>query len=498
MTSVEGGLPPASPWLDSSAGRLRPWGEAPLFKRGHSLRQMTVTLSTEVQAKAAEDAVDLMLGLLQSEHVRVLRYADEGPPPSALVESNRGKQIAEGWITFTPIDSPFVAGTATAAYEGSVTSTGAGISDILRLVERGMYTHAYPSDEQGRSQARADLIAEFAAEAAGTDLFVTRRPGVIGRHFSHASRGMTCVSPEAALPLVSLYLRTQGEYTIWRSPTGHGVVHTSRETYFKIAVFELLPSLVGWVTACGSSAPLIDVQGQSWLPLTVIRRLTRALHARDRIHAALLQPVDPSAQEDAAAELDILLSSLMAVFDVAARVAHLMAGLAIDRAHIAAWQKDDWRKSLAVSAPELAKVMTKASTGGDQLEILRQLRNSLHGEAPMALTVASKRQDPAPETWVGVRGREGQLLTDALARQGGAAAWGFRSMGSRSQAGTVDLACNVRVFVETLIPSMLSLLDQLLGLMPGVSGVTPDAGFDPRPDQFDSESGPKIRAQLGL
>src|SRR5207245_9563844 len=127
---------------------------------------------------------------------------------------------------------------------------------------------------------------------------------------------------------------------------------------------------------------------------SMFQRVQRALEARDAIHLALNQVQNNDTQQDALSNLDVVLVLLMGAVDVAARVAHRCLSLSTGE-HLAAWQKDSWLKKVKAAAPDLAKVVASGTSASQVLEILRLLRNSVHGAALQGLAAVGPGRNRA-------------------------------------------------------------------------------------------------------
>jgi hypothetical protein len=97
--------------------------------------------------------------------------------------------------------------------------------------------------DEARARRRADAIAAQAASAIGADIYVTRRPYLHAITWDLAS-GVLVATPDDVLPLISLYLRTQGEFITYRSFDGNATSKTTKGLFYWVGVREFLPA--GW------------------------------------------------------------------------------------------------------------------------------------------------------------------------------------------------------------------------------------------------------------
>lgn len=459
------------------------------------MRTAIVTVDSAILDEVRDPRVELLLGLLaDSSLIKSLRYGDDGPPPDVERTESLLGTAATGWITFVPTDGQFCPGIVlTTDGNGCVSQTVAGSSDALALAEgygKPLYGASLGAERERR---RADAIAGFAAEAADSDLFITRRKLLLDQPFP-LTRGLASAEPEKALPIVGLYLRTQEEFIVARDPAGRFAHTYNRGLFYWVAARDQLPAGWRWMSACVHADKDNTL---TWLAGSLHQRVQRALKARDRVHAALLVPQQNDTAEEALAELDVMLVSLMGAFDAAARVAHLVLGLAPDSIYKAAWQKQRWRRQWSILAPELDLAVTAGSVGHDVLAVLRSLRNTVHGEALQPLAISESSISRREDTLVGLPVRERQVVLDSLDRLGGAATWGVRDlMQDRSHA-------DIRVLVEHLLPASILVLNELLRLTP-----VERLGVDTSGDAFSEPTGSdspfaeqirlRIRWQLGL
>jgi hypothetical protein len=217
-------------------------------------RKLVVLIDAELRDKLASEqswTPELILaGFLALDHLMVWRYADGGPPAS-LPRRDYGLwgQAVEGWVVArTEPESPFggieyaTAHGVTRAVmnQGRVDYAGADIAS---------QAYAALAPEEAAQRRAADATAAAVAEALGADLFITERaylyePSVL------LGRGVTVCRPQDALPLVSFYMRSQGEYVIWRGVDGTGNSIMNEGLYFWVGTRELLPEAWRWYTAC--------------------------------------------------------------------------------------------------------------------------------------------------------------------------------------------------------------------------------------------------------
>ena len=467
--------------------------KSPVFSFSAIARPMTVVVSSEVlEIAGAAGRMDLLMGLLQQQSIRMYRYADDGPPIENAKLDGWGVPVAPDWITFVEADESLGAhavGGAHLTLDGKQTSALVGGRDLLNLATTSGQT-LYPDQDSDylERRAKADVTAALVASAANADLFITTRPLCVGQRGIRPG-GVLTLLPDDAIPIVSLYLRCGGIFLL------DGVTRTNRGPFWWVGARELLPAGWDWMTACVYQSVGTDDESLSLLAGSAHTRVARALQARDAIHAALLVPQDNDTGDIQAEQFEVLLVSLMGALDAAARVAHFAIGLPSSTAWQAKWQGKDWVKELGSEAPNLwAAVMSPDAI--TCLEIVRRLRNSVHGEALRATAVSRsiwKRDD----TLIALPRGDADALRVIMEASGGEESWGVRPplMPGRLY---VDLA----VLVERLMPGVLQTLNTIFK-------ETPLARFDrvewssiergaPSDNVWHPDIRRNVRWQLGL
>ena len=428
--------------------------------------------------------------------MEVFQIGDEGPPPDADWRSSApGTAYVPGWITLGEPnpetgDVPLVQATS----DTRRISRRALIGNAPEIAESDPNSTAY--SERGETEAAAqrvrDVRALEAAQEVEADLFITERPYLHTFEWRFA-RHVVIATPSQALPLVSLYLRRQGVFLTDRSPDGSFTSEINRGLFYWIGARDLLPAGWRWFSACIQAAGEQD--DLVYLGQSLFQRVQRALQDRDAALWALNQPQNNDTADDALGSLDNVLLGLMAAVDVTARIAHRVLELEAGE-YTAGWQRKGWLKSVKKEAPDLATVVAKGSSGANILEVLRLLRNSIHGAALQPLAV-STRPSQRDATLVGLPPADAQNLVGAMDALGGRSAFGLRTLlpdRVHADPGTLLDA----IFVRTV-----ALLDQLVRMTPveRLAGRTPLSG-DPTPPPDDAIFGDQqrksIRLQLGL
>ena len=395
------------------------------------------------QAPATER--QLLTELLVHELVRLIKYADDGPPPAAL-----GK---DGWATDWAIVEPTTVPNMSWAVKISTTPDSQARASIFGnwpdAAEADHRSPAYshlPAEEAARRRRTDAIAAQVAAQAVGADIYVTERP------YLHAvtwelARGVVICSPLEALAVLGLYFRTQGVFPVAQRYS------FNRGLFYWVGMRELLPEAWRWFGSCVNHSLKTKDHGLMVLSGSLLQRVDRALETRDEIHLALNQPQDHDTQESALSNLDVVLILLMAAVDVAARVAHRILGLSAEE-YRAAWQSSKWRDQVRSSAPNLAAVVDTGSRGEAVLSILRLLRNSVHGTALQGMAFQSELR--SRENFVVLPEADREDVRLAMEKLGGLGVWGL---------GTPwrdRLHLDAAVFADRLMIEVVAFLNDLM------------------------------------
>jgi hypothetical protein len=322
-----------------------------------------------------------------------------------------------------------------------------------------MTTTAYRDLDGGAAvdQRARDALAAEVAQAVGADIFITERP-YLSETQAAIGQGVVICRTAEALALVSLYLRSQGEYVVLPAPDGTGGLSMNEGLYYLVGSVELLSQSWLWSHVCAQISQATGDETISELYGSLLRRLQRGLRTRDSLHRAcnLLQNNDTA--RTVLIELDSMLVSLMGAVDGTARVAHLVLKLP-GRPHAAAWQHDqNWLPKVAAQQPELAKLFDPGAAHHHTLTILRLLRNTVHGQ--MLRTTAIQGTARLQETAIRLPPADEAMIMTAMSDLGGREAWGVQT-GANGSA-LVDPAD----FVEQLFPHVLALLNATMERTP--------------------------------
>jgi hypothetical protein len=492
---------PRSPAWPESKGTQSP----PLFIGRSPLRKLVVLLDVDVVAGVDTDGWGkkwLLTSLLALELIDCLRYSSTGPPDDAArVRDTRVGEWVVGWAVLGEEDKTYRHWPLRWSVSDQSVTDGAILGNAPDVAAADDDTAAY-SEFDLRTAAecrRSDVIAALVAEAVGADLFITDRPYLYEARWS-LTPGVTFCRLDGALALVGLYQRAQGSFVISASLDGRGRYTMNRGLYYWVGTRELLPAGWRWFSACVQHATGSGDRSLIFLAQTVLQRVQRALQVRDAVHIALNKPQNNDTADEALAALDVTLLLLMGALDATARVLHRAVKLE-GKPSTAGWQFARWRKKVAHAAPAAAELFDGPTDHHHALTILRQLRNSIHGDALSALSVSRARH--RERTLAGLRVADHAKLVSAVEALGGASAWGIEE----AMAG--ELHADPGILLEQLLPRILAVLNAILdatpverlahvNLRPSDLGppVSPERGG--LPGSFDEINRQSIRWQLGL
>jgi hypothetical protein len=477
---------------------------ATVFSARPPLRRLRVVIDAALlDAAETTRAVDITLegllaGLVTHPYISLLRYADEGPPPHLPRVRDLFHEAVDGWLIALGPDAgnAMYGSRPIVAREAGRTSESAVGVDSMLVAEADDSTSVYAelSREESRRQRVADVLAAQAAQAAYADLFITERPYLHAATWKIAD-GVLFAHVGDALPLVSLYLRTQGEYYTWRSGDGSRSITMNRGLFYWVGVRELLPAGWRWFRACQQHAHEVQHDQTMFLAQSLFQRLQRALQARDEVHRWLNVPQNNDTADAAFSRLDEVLLLLMAASDVSARVAHAVLKLDPGGSYDAGWQRRRWRRLVKKVDPSLEAVVADGTSHHHTLTILRNLRNSVHGEAlvGLALREAGARQDAI---LVGLPHADGEQLVRAMDACGGREHWGIQ------QVLDDHYHADPGILVDQIFRAIVAFLDEVLEATPveRLDGVLLRDGDALPPDSgpFQQFSRSSIRWQLGL
>jgi len=461
-------------------------GQAPLIDPSkHPVRQLTVVLDGDVVNAQTPEAAYLRR-LLAESGAALWRYADAGPPDDerTLTNPHGGERYAPGWIE---LQHSGLAYSALLASEAGVTLASAwpGLQDISVAVRA--------LGGQGTDDEKlADVLAACGASAAHPDAFVTGRQRLLATS-STIARQARPYDVLDALSLVGLLLRSQDRYVVGTEGDHmFAIDEVNRGLFYFVAARGLTPAGWRWFSAC------VDSGDESLLLLaqSVLERVDRSLRLRDTLYQWLLLPQNNDSADEALAALDALMFTLHGAFDAAARVAHRVLGLRT-RMRDVGWHRQDWQGQVDKAGHHTLIDPVRAGTpGAALLQVIRSLRNTVHGEAVRTVAVHGSSTAGGVDTQLALPAEDVDFILAAIDAVGSRQAWGIRDfMQTR-------LLIQVPPFVEQIARPAYALLDELLRRTPVellIGGRDPSITEPPTSDEtFGPSRTRRILWQLGL
>lgn len=184
-------------------------------------------------------------------------------------------------------------------------------------------------------------------------------------------------SPVEAVKIVSLLLRTQGNYVVFMHP--NRVISVSRELFYWILTRRRLPQMWRYVDAC-FQAGRIRRDDTAEVANSILVRTMRTFEALDAIGMQFYQPQSSDAQDYMSYHFEYLLLLLGGIFDGMARIAHRAYNLKCQENHSGFYKENAFRKEL--SKHPNANSLYKAISGqkfSDLMKLIYELRNTIHG-----------------------------------------------------------------------------------------------------------------------
>lgn len=438
--------------LSSMLKPMKVQREDPLYKGSQVSRDLRVVIDSELMVEPlGESPSDTLAGLLWAPNISFHRYADQGAPDTAeTFKAPWGNPAPIGWVTIELVPEDDWINSHRVRWCNRDELTEAAIARDFYDVACQILREA---DIGEKTRHPEDALMVLAAQQIRADLVVTNRESILSTEIPLAD-GVTVVTPEDALGLVGHYLRSTGNFLVWRSQFGKVSVNKGR--FFSLAVRECLPAASRFRASC----LLIDHQrgdeALCHLAAAVLQRLARSMVQRDEVWKAINQVQDVDTAEDALTGLDSCLLFLMAAVDALARIAHVALELEGEH-HLVGWQKRDWLRQVARKKPELAELVSDSSKGYHVLVVLRLLRNGIHGEGLVPLAVSMEPR--VCETVVGLPARDAQRIVEAVDAIGNLDAWGLHEIvPGRMHADPSRL-------IEKLLPEVFSLMNALMKAM---------------------------------
>lgn len=464
-----------------------------LFEPSNGSRDLRVVVDEAGKPVEGENVRvrELLAGLVQAKGVHSFSF--DGRPRGEGDEDWLTNPIRarDGWVEVAEAE-PGAPYTHDVVYRRDGAVTASAISgDVARgelAVSEPTYARLEP--EVAARRRRADAVLLGAADAVGADLLITERPFLLGGHWFSSLQPMPCTAAEG-VALVSQFLRLRGTYPA--DATGaHGItLRFNRGLFFWVGTRALLPEGWRWFSHCVEAESGEQRQDLVVTAQSVFQRIQRSLVARDTLRWQLTLPQDNDVADDALSEVDRILVYLVGAFDAVARVSHRVLGLAGNE-YGAGWQKEGWLRRVGASAPDLAAAISPGSEAAHLFEVMRLMRNSVHGAGLQALGLArgmGRREGTGVSLPIG----ETERLLELLEARDWSDTWGLTEF----YEGRFYVA--PESFIEHLLRASLPVLNDLMRLTPVerlLDRPTASTGLPPTDGPF--AHGDNVLMQLGF
>jgi hypothetical protein len=311
-------------------------------------------------------------------------------------------------------------------------------------------------DRDQLDMQRLVALHHFADTSHRVDAFVTDDP-LVAAEFKSFPRARTL---SEGVALLGLALRARGDFSISRD--GGISTYLDDESFYKAAALSLLDGLEPWYRRAagaykaGRPKPFELLHG-------TMARIARVLRARDYVQIRLRSCDFESAWAELLFFFDALLVALSGALDTLARFVHDVYGLPEDEARRASWNRESWRKRLAVEDAPLAQAATRGELARVS-RIISLLRNRVH-EAPLSEEVHLEKGGTMSVGAGAIalpRHKDSLAMLDLVAKTGGHMAWGLRDR-PEFDAIMVDPG----IYAERAIRMVTSVIAQVLASADG-------------------------------
>lgn len=424
----------------------------PLYAGDRVERDLVIVIDTDTVEgdPAGVNPNGLLFGLATHKNVKVYRYADEGPPPETpSLELESWKAAAIGWLVPEERDSDgLISHTVTYSDGNQITD-----SAIVRgLVPHFAKSIGRTSSGVSREQLDQDSLMLMAASEIGADILVTARDTLLdGRPFN-TPETITIGSPEEAIPMIGLYVRSRGEY--FATKTARMAFAYNKGLYWQRVAGLYIPNLLDVTIRAEQLAMTKGTPTLGLLAVAVRRRLGRIFERRDGIWRLIDQKQDRDIAEDTLTAIDALLTFLMSASDALAKVADGVVGTDIAPAYVG-WQKKDWLKAIAKKDAAIGALFIASAQPAQALEVLRLLRNCIHDEGLDAVAVETSNR--TRETWIVLPESQAAAITGAMIKLEPLAKWGVQAGSNGS------FYAQVGPLIEMLLQKTLAAFDSVIG-----------------------------------
>jgi hypothetical protein len=287
--------------------------------------------------------------------------------------------------------------------------------------------------------------------------------------------GPTVVDASTGIALVGLFLRSRGIGTFSYDNTGQHLKSPGEQRV--IARKGLLDAAhERWWLGCIAGDRDLPLIGQA-----LVIRFQRAMRARDEVMVACLAPKEQAPWDAICYHLDALLVWLTGAFDVAAHIARSVFDMS--KVTTVGWRSRQWRKKLHRAAPSLWELTEKGSPVRAVVDLIAELRNTIHGQAISEFTFVERGSET---TLLELPTRAYEEVVKASDVVFGRTAWGCKGppMAEAEFGGMWD----PYVLVQMLMPFAAEALKVIMSSteverLPGVTEAALDPG--PRHEVYD-------------
>ena len=455
-------------WPDPAA---RATGE--LFEGRPRFRKMIVFTDAQLfdSLGAGWSKEWLLNGLLALQEVTRFHYLDGSLPYGITPLRDTPVPIAPGWVVLGPIVDGEPRSVVTCGIRGDSISSHGLSGNLAQVVINDTESSVYQglSSEAAGKKRSEDAAALMAAQALGADIYVTSRDYLLERRDRFA-REVTVVNVDEALTVIGLYLRSQGRYVTCNAAPVGSTEEFGQTIYFRMGVWELLPSWWRWRTAIVQHGALTSRRGTQGLEFTVIQRLQSVLRERDHLHVLVNSPQDAVSDGEVLTSVDTILTQMMAACDVTARVAFLVVRPDIGFRQ-SGWQRATFVDKVRLKAPQLAAIFDRGDKAWSTMLLLATLRNTIHDVAIGAVGIADtgtyRRDRVALQISDDTSSGTESVLT-LIQTLGGASEWAVERFYDD------ELLFDPRVLVEKLLLLVIEILNLVMDRTPveTLSGVS--------------------------
>lgn len=462
-----------------------------LYEPGAGTRELNVMVDEvrPVDRGADARARDLLAGLVRAKEVQAWRF-DGCPTGEGRYDWVKDPSLVrKGWVEVA-VAEPEAPYTHDVAFWRGPSVVGAAISGDVGRGELAVWepTYADLAPEAAAERRNADAVCLGAADAVGADLLVTDRSFLLGGHWFSSLDPQPC-TPAEGVALVSQFLRLRGTYPA-NATAEHGItLHFNRGLFFWVGVRALLPDGWRWFSHC-VEAEEGDPQDLVVTAQSAFQRIQRSLMARDALRWHLTLHQNNDVADDALAEVDRILVYLVGAFDAVARVAHRVLALPGSE-YGAGWQKESWHAKVAAADHDLAAAMAPGGEAADLFEVMRLMRNSVHGAGLQALGL-SRGVGRREGTGVSLPIAETERLLELLNARQWSESWGL----TQFYEGRFYVAPDA--LIEHLLQASLPILNTLMRLTPVERLLDKPSQLVQRPQDGPFAHGATVLMQLGF